>query len=61
MPADDVLRLPGRSVDDAVKMPKISGMDGHGHWVTWYYEDCEVVMHRRKKMYRVKEVKRHDG
>lgn len=55
-PADDVLKMKGRSRDQ-IKDIKVMGEDDQGLIVEWTYEDCVVVMHRRLNRYRVREVK----
>lgn len=60
--ADEVLKMKGRSKDDAIAMPTKLGEDEGGYIVAWHYTDCDVILHRRLGHYRVREVvERHDA
>jgi hypothetical protein len=56
MPADDVLKMRGRSAEYAIAMPTQVGLEKEGHIIAWHYFDCDVILHRRNGCYRVKEV-----
>lgn len=53
---DTVLKMRGRSAEFAVAPPTLLGEDNEGFLIAWHYEDCDVILHRRKGGYRVKEV-----
>lgn len=55
--ADDLLKMKGRSKDDAIAMPTPVGKDENGYVVAWHYKDCDVILHRKLGHYRVREVK----
>ncbi|RPJ40138.1 MAG: hypothetical protein EHM35_00600 [Planctomycetaceae bacterium] len=56
MKADEVLKMAGRSAEDATEDPTWIGRDEHGWIVVWHYADCVVILHRRMGCYRVREV-----
>ena len=64
MEADDVLKIPGFSKEDAIKPPLVIGKDGYGYRVRWFYHNLALIMHRRrvdgKLAYRVREVRPFD-
>ena len=55
-PADDVLKMRGRSAEYAIEVPTAVGEDEWGHVVAWHYFDCDVILHWRNGCYRVREV-----
>ena len=57
MSADEVLRLPGRSMEHASADPKVTGQDANGLVVEWRYPDCVVELRHDGNRYRVTEVK----
>ncbi len=60
MKADEVLKMKGRSVDDAVRDPTpLFDPTGEILQVTWHYADCDVVLAHDGKCYRVRELVRH--
>lgn len=56
MPADDVLKMRGRSVEYAIAAPTEVDKEEEGYVVAWHYFDCDVILHRRNGCYRVREV-----
>lgn len=56
MPADEVLKLRGRSEAESTTLPRVIGQDEEGHVVEWYYPDIIVEMRRRNGQYRVAKV-----
>lgn len=61
MPADDLLKMKGRT-GDLIEKIEVVGEDDQGFIVEWTYADCVVVMHRRLNRYRVREVRdAHEG
>jgi hypothetical protein len=60
LPADELLKMRGRSTDDILVWPsEVTGSDENGLVVLWEYKDCTVEL-RRKRPYgrfRVHEVR----
>jgi hypothetical protein len=56
MPADDVLKMRGRSSEYAIAVPTEVDKDEMGYVVAWHYFDCDVLLHWRNGCYRVREV-----
>lgn len=53
LPADDLLKMRGRSAEHATKAPTRIGYDRQGMVVLWHYPDCDVRLHYRKGCYRI--------
>ena len=54
MPADEVLKMRGRSADHAIASPKVISEDPLV--VSWHYPDCDLILRRWNGRYRVAEV-----
>ena len=61
MPADEVLKMRGRSKADAVQPAQRVAQDDQGMIVEWHYADCVVTLHHRRGRYRVRQVRERES